>query len=386
MSVTEKPLLQAKVYFENLNAIRFIAAFLVIIHHVEQLKHFYHYPSHWENPFINVIGTLGVVLFFVLSGFLISYLLFKEKEVTGTISIKDFYLRRVYRIWPLYFLIIILAFSVFPFIPQFAIPGLECKRVLAHLAIKLFLFVFFLPNMVLAKFGIVPYASQTWSIGAEEQFYLLWPALNKKTNNRWLLMLGTIAVYLLVAFALYFMSNAEPAITFKEFWSLTPLDCMAIGGLFAVIVYQQDDLTVKIRKFLFSAWLQWATLITVVVLIGVGVKFPVLHKEIYSVLFGVLISNFAVNPKRIFSMENAVTNHLGKISYGLYMFHVIAIVFCMRLFEKFHLPMNFLLSTAALLLTTIIASVSYRYFESYFLKMKIAHTKILSGDSVKHKI
>ena len=60
---------------------------------------------------ISILGRLGVVLFFVLSGFLISYLLFVEKKVTKTISVKKFYIRRILRIWPLYFLIILLALS-----------------------------------------------------------------------------------------------------------------------------------------------------------------------------------------------------------------------------------------------------------------------------------
>src|SRR5690348_17102619 len=75
-----------KVYFENLNAIRFIAAFMVIIHHVEQFKYILGVPGEGSKV-IGMLGKLGVVLFFVLSGFLISYLLFKEKEVTKTISI-----------------------------------------------------------------------------------------------------------------------------------------------------------------------------------------------------------------------------------------------------------------------------------------------------------
>ena len=100
-----------KVYFENLNAIRFIAASFVIVAHIEFFKKLFHLPNFFENEVISIIGRLGVVLFFVLSGFLISYLLFVEKKVTKTISVKKFYIRRILRIWPLYFLIILLALS-----------------------------------------------------------------------------------------------------------------------------------------------------------------------------------------------------------------------------------------------------------------------------------
>ena len=90
-----------KIYFPNLNGLRFIAAFMVIVHHVEQFKSLFGLENVFhESPFISIVGKLGVVLFFVLSGFLITYLLLVEEEVTGTISIKSFYIRRFLRIWP----------------------------------------------------------------------------------------------------------------------------------------------------------------------------------------------------------------------------------------------------------------------------------------------
>src|SRR5688572_27055191 len=104
-----------KIYFPNLNGLRFIAAFLVIIHHIEQLKSFSNIDNYWGTvPFIDIIGKLGVVLFFVLSGFLITYLLLAEERSFKRISIVKFYIRRMLRIWPLYFLIILLAFAVLP--------------------------------------------------------------------------------------------------------------------------------------------------------------------------------------------------------------------------------------------------------------------------------
>jgi len=93
----------SKVYFPNLNGLRFIAASLVIVHHVEQFKEILGYSNYNEFSFIKLIGKLGVMLFFVLSGFLITYLLLVEQKEKGTIAIKSFYMRRLLRIWPLYF-------------------------------------------------------------------------------------------------------------------------------------------------------------------------------------------------------------------------------------------------------------------------------------------
>jgi peptidoglycan/LPS O-acetylase OafA/YrhL len=86
-----------KVYFPNLNGVRFIAALLVTITHIEQIKSMFGLPNYWDgnrNEFIDIVGKLGVILFFVLSGFLITYLLLFEKKETGTIDAGEFYISR----------------------------------------------------------------------------------------------------------------------------------------------------------------------------------------------------------------------------------------------------------------------------------------------------
>ena len=102
--------MKTHVYFPNLNGLRFIAAFLVILSHLEWIKMTEGMENYASAPFIKNLGSLGVSLFFVLSGFLISYLLLQEKKDTGDISIKNFYVRRILRIWPLYYITVILAF------------------------------------------------------------------------------------------------------------------------------------------------------------------------------------------------------------------------------------------------------------------------------------
>ena len=142
-----------KIYFPNLNGLRFIAAFLVMIHHIEQIKSISNLDNYWHVfPFIEIIGKLGVVLFFVLSGFLITYLLLAEEKSFATISVKKFYLRRVLRIWPLYYLIIILAVLILPNISIFTLPGFGKNVVYSHLFLKLLLYTLLFPNLVPGSF------------------------------------------------------------------------------------------------------------------------------------------------------------------------------------------------------------------------------------------
>jgi peptidoglycan/LPS O-acetylase OafA/YrhL len=103
-----------KVYFPNLNSLRFLAALLVIVHHIEQYKEMLGLSNIFHNHSIQLMSKIGVTLFFALSGFLITYLLLVEQKELGKINIRAFYIRRILRIWPLYYLIIFLAFFIFP--------------------------------------------------------------------------------------------------------------------------------------------------------------------------------------------------------------------------------------------------------------------------------
>src|SRR5262249_4522233 len=108
----------SRVHFPGLNGLRFIAWLAVFLGHVEQGKELFRYPQHgW------IHGWLGVVLFFVISGFLITYLLLAERRRYGGVYIREFYIRRILRIWPLYFLLILSCMLIVNRIGPLAMPG-----------------------------------------------------------------------------------------------------------------------------------------------------------------------------------------------------------------------------------------------------------------------
>ena len=373
-----------KVYFPNLNGLRFIAALLVIIHHVEQFKSLLGYENHKPNVIVNGIGKLGVILFFVLSGFLITYLLLAEEEETKTISVKDFYIRRILRIWPLYYLVIVLSFFIFSRISFLEISHWSAL-LFERFSLKLILFIVFLPNLALITFPPVPYASQAWSVGVEEQFYFLWPVLMKKVKNKAFVLYSVIISYLfifLVGFPilkLFYWSNYIQVV--KEFMHFCNIDCMAIGGVFALYLFKKN----KILAFFYHKYVQLFTLIAVIGLIISGYSIPYVYVEIMAVLFGVIILNLASNLNCIMKLEYRPINYLGKISYGLYMFHPLGIIISLKVLNHMGTRNIILQYFFCILLTTVIAGISYHFFESYFIRKKAQFSKILSGDIVRVK-
>jgi len=372
-----------KIYFPNLSGLRFIASFLVVIHHIELMKANSKTDNYWGvNPFIGIIGKLGVVLFFVLSGFLITYLLLAEEQSFNKISIKNFYIRRILRIWPLYYLIVILAFLVLTNIELFTLPGQGKDVIYSNLISKLILYAIFLPNLTFSLYGQDPYIFQTWSIGTEEQFYLMWPILFKYLkNSRMFLMFFIIVFY--IFFARVLASDYFNIIPYKDviraFWSKFNIDCMAIGGIYAILLFQKSNFL----KLLQNKILFYLTLILVIFLMIEGVYIPYIHYEFYSVLFGIIILNFAANDKIKISLENRFLNYLGNISYGLYMYHLIGIALALAITRSINFTTNWLLYPLSFILTIIIAGLSYRYFETFFLKFKYKFSNIISGNETK---
>lgn len=372
-----------KIYFPNLNGIRFIAALLVITCHIEQFKYVLNLQSNWiSNPFFSLVGKLGVILFFVLSGFLITYLLLSENSIFKTVDIKKFYIRRIFRIWPLYFLVIILAFFILPQFQLFILPGLDKNILYEYLPQKLLLYIFFLPNLALSMYGAIPYAAPLWSIGTEEQFYILWPLLVKFFGKRILPMMFLI-IFLYLFMGRIFTSRFSEFMPFRNiissFWQLFNIDCMAIGGIFAVILFRKY----YFLKYLMNNYLFYFSLLFTTLLIANAIRIPYFHYEFYSVLFGIIIVNFAANKSLKISLENRILNYLGSISYSIYMFHSICIVLTLTISKLLNITSNWFIYLLTLLLTLILSSLSFKYFEGFFLKQKNKYSKIVSGNIIK---
>lgn len=387
----------SKVFFPSLNGLRFIAAFVVIIHHLEQIKLFFGLPSiFFKWHFIKIVGELGVTLFFTLSGFLITYLLLTEKERFGTIFVKEFYIRRVLRIWPLYYLIIGLGLFVLPHIPFFNIP-VYTEGVHYKFGTKVFFYAILFPNIVSNLYAYMPFIAQAWSIGIEEQFYLIWPWMVKWSRRYLTVLVSIVLGLLLITNILYFFADHSPdishtstktkAITLAyKFFSLLRISCMAIGGIGAYFLF---NLNMKILRPIFKPTAQILTLTTVLLLMLFGVEIPFVNHEFYALFFIVLILNLAANPKSLFNLEFKWLDYLGKISYSIYMWHGVAIMFGLHTARYFNPELNDIFSNMVyyvitFVVTLMMSAASYEWFEMQFLKFKHLFAKIQSGNLEKN--
>ena len=416
------------VYFPGLNALRFFAAFAVIFTHVELIKKLMGRSDHgwidlwgewqsgprkgmtvvdsfplkaviedpvikWYHPIVSEAGPLGVVFFFVLSGFLITYLLFAERQKTGRISIKAFYLRRIFRIWPLYYFLILLGFFVFPHLEPFWIRyQSDIWEIPNDFWMSFAFFMFMLPNLAFARYGAFPNIGQAWSIGVEEQFYLIWPWMLRKAKRP----LNRMAIFLVVLMAIkgIFLLAVEPGGVWtdaiKKFLAMSKLECMALGGLGAWALFFEKK---TLLKWFYHPVAQVAGIVGIpfLILFAPAMLQNAIHL-VYAMLFLIIILNVSTNPKSILKLENGILNFLGKISYGIYMYHMVIIALVLWIVRKIWpngtlsvTTENIVIYVLTVGLTILVSYLSYTYLEHRFIKLKSRFTKVVSGDEARNQ-
>ncbi|MCO5249614.1 MAG: acyltransferase [Chitinophagales bacterium] len=380
-----------KVYLPNLNGLRFLACMVVVVTHTEMIKWVYGMENYYTEG-LKRLGHLAVISFFVLSGFLITYLLMVEKDKKKTVSIKNFYMRRILRIWPLYFFTVLLGLFVWPQISFFNVPGQPSIHSVSYWSIIL-LYLFILPNVAVKAFvpSPVPLLSPSWSIGVEEQFYFMWPWLVKFAKNILFALFGVIIFYNIVLFILSYLSRGMPDTTplkiASNVWENFTISTMAVGGLMAWVKYHQKE---KILKLLFHPIVDIGTYVLFLGLVIKGVRFPIFHPEIYAFLFAIMILNLSSNPNSFVNMENRFFNYMGKISYGFYMFHILSIFVVFKLMKPLfdglpHQVVSLIVIAISAIFVTVISSLTFHYLEEPLLKLKSKFSTIITGDMAKSK-
>jgi len=359
-----------KNYYPGLNELRALAALSVIPGHLEQMKGAFGFPF---NDWYPVPGKVAVVLFFVISGFLITTLLLKERTNTGKISLKKFYIKRILRIWPLYFLLLGLSIFLLNKVSFFQIQPWS-SALYQHLdSHTIILLLLVMPNYIKV---IIPYATQIWSIGFEEQFYLFQPFILKFVKRLW--MIG--ALMLLVVFSpeilnSSFLSQYSLARIIGE-WSVY-FSCIAVGSIGSILCFSYPEFVKHIIHSRIVQILALVVFILFIVTIQRAQDEYIVDFRWFSILFTIVVINAASNPTSFYNLKNRTLDYIGRISYGIYMYHIICIVLALKaasylstvIGNNIYL-MNFVIYGLTLLFAIGISAFSYKYFEGWFLGLK----------------
>jgi peptidoglycan/LPS O-acetylase OafA/YrhL len=360
-------------YYPELDSLRFFAFLLVLIHHAPYMKSI----TLWKT--LSKYGWIGVDLFLCLSAFLFARLLYVEYQEKGNINIGYFYLRRALRIWPLYFFfftaMLILSSQVDGWSPYML------KRSIGMLTFTDNIFAAFLNY----NFAIW-FSDHLWTISYEEQFYLVIPwVLRKlyqiKKSTAVLFLTGAMLIGTLIRWIFIYNQTEHPDIwvlpithfesifgglmiglgLFDKFLKKIPNWLLLIGGLLALYAV---TLLPNVEE------IQWKLMLTYP-LIGIGMSL---------ILYAVMRGNIW-----LFShlFKNKVLGYLGKISYGLYVYHVGSLWLAVKITDALVSPERLLVYPATalllgLLITVAISMVSYQFLEKPFLQLKERFTFIKS--------
>ncbi len=364
----------ARYYRPELDVLRCLAFLLVFSSHVLP---FPHAATGFRLVYAVQEGVSGgVPLFFILTSFLITELLLREHEATGTVHIRSFYMRRMLRIWPLYFL------------------ALAGALVLPHLIhsfdpVGAFIVPFLLlgGNWVIVLHGWFhnPMLTPLWSTPVQEQFYLLWPLLVIRGGPRGVVALA--CAVLPVAWACDYILPAFHYTRSPDLWcnSVNQFQFFALGSLLAVLFHR--------RPPQFSPSVRFGMLLAGAVAFFIsGTPLHFINDFQPSTPLRTLLGYLALDTgciclclaflgARVPASARPLI-YLGKISFGLYIFHytVLAIV-AAAVKAKLHTGYPTQLAATYVitaLLSVAIASASYHFYETPFLRLKSRFTFVRS--------
>jgi peptidoglycan/LPS O-acetylase OafA/YrhL len=332
--------------FGSLDGLRATAILAVIWHHAGSAV-----PG-WQ---ITTRGFLGVDLFFIISGFLIVTLLLREQRQTRTISLRNFYIRRFLRIFPPYYLMLLVVGTVAFLKPD----GNTSEAVKRDL-----------PYALLYVSNLVPMYSQlsiSWSLSVEEQFYMVIPAIVKCSRR-------ALPIFLLLAYVLVCLPpfRVLPALRFPAFFMQTTFGPVLLGAMLAYFL--NDPLSFS----WVSRLLGWrlASIIAFGLVLAVANYSPADMSgwprigEHWAML--ALVASCVVRETNILEPLLSLwpMRRIGVVSYGMYLYHLLVMHFVLKGLSMIDLSLGFVAFVGTAVATWGLAELSYRFFESRILALK----------------
>ena len=365
------------IYLPGLNGLRAIAALAVVISHITLglggfgLNNKIFGTDLEGNPSGSALAGYGVTIFFTLSGFLITFLLLKEKEKTTKLNVKNFYIRRILRIWPLYYLYLAVCLITY-YLSDISFATSSVPY-----------YVFITANIPFIIGGTLPFLAHYWSLGVEEQFYLFFPQLAKLSNKRLFnISIGLILLFLLLKFIFWVLDRKYNIHLPYSAIGVTRFHTMLIGVIGAIFYYDRNHTFLSISTHKVTQIISWS----VILLLTIN-KFhiaSVIDGELVSVIAVFLIVGQITKRNNLINLENSFCDFIGKISFGIYVIHPILIFGYSKLLGHFEddLLINYLFIYALITATTILFSyLSYEFYEKRFLKLKAKYATVKSKNT-----
>lgn len=350
-----------RLYLPGLNGIRAVAAMTVLFGHM------FSPFGDWglaTLPFRIPWPEEPVTTFFVISGFLITYLLMNEIGKTNDVSIPKFYMRRILRIWPLYYVYLILA----------VVSVVWLKSPMDN---SVWYYALFSGNISFALgIGLVP-LFHYWSLGVEEQYYMWYPWVAKYSKKH---LLSIVVVLCVVWFGIKLGSYVVfgKGLLYKLL-TITRFDCMMIGAAGAILYYKNGRWFVNLCRNKYVCGVAWI-LFFASGLYATYIPAPIRAEYIALLSLLVIVSGLVYKP----ILENRIMNYLGKISYGIYVIHPLLIFVGSYFVKKHELLANWyggghiIVFACTTTLTIGLSGLSYRYLEMPFLRLKDRYSVVKS--------
>ncbi|HEY1695550.1 MAG TPA: acyltransferase [Polyangiaceae bacterium] len=373
----------------GLDGLRALAAVAVFVDHAEQTQEWVG-GNAWDGNQMTSLGRQGVEVFFVLSGFLITRLLLRERDHTGTVSLPRFYARRTLRIWPLYYLVVLLAWVALPWAVHLlpaqvqALCALQTRTMGSPGDPRLPLYLLFLANF---SFWLCPHVlcgAHLWSLGVEEQFYVVWPVVFRWTRRPLLVFGAIVAAKVGLHMAIeydhglvsWFLSESSIFLAL-EFSKMCHYEAMAVGAAAAYVAFHHRDAVRRVADAWWAPLVAWSLLAGCVYLAGWNQGFHGIDPitELPMLGYAVVVLLVSHRSRRSLLLDNPAVAWLGARSYGFYMLHTFAMVIAAALLERAHvaragaLP-HALFYVVAFALAAGAAGLSYRLVEEPFLRLK----------------
>ena len=337
-------------HFGSLDGIRAIAILGVLWHHTMQ-------PV--ARLPLSARGFLGVDLFFVMSGFLIVTLLLREQDRNGDISLKKFYMRRTLRIFPVYYAVLAVLLVAFGVVFRGSETASEYMMAMPF-------YLTYTSNFIREETLL----AVAWSLATEEQFYLVWPPL-EKWLSRYLLpiMVGLLVINQLINFRVILAAQHARLEVLQS--TFTPI---LLGVVLAHALHSKD--WYDRLAGLFAN--RWATVVSFVVMLLVinfqplGADISGFPRLLIHLIMTVFLAACVLNEQHalapVFQWSPFV--RIGQISYGMYLFHMFVVAMSAAVLSRIGLSQPIFLFVATLIGTVIVAELSFRFYEKPFLRLK----------------